>query len=133
MLRDDQYDHASGLPLPTLDESAEVSEADLLHGIRLRDAFVFQQIVRAKVAYTRPTSEQTGRSKAAESPKPVRPKLPAEPKRLPNKPPPVWSKGRGQWTPTYLYGKTAMPWLYDRETTKPATDSDNVVPLPRLT
>jgi hypothetical protein len=128
MLRDEQYDHSSDLPLPSLDEGEEVTEPDLAHGVHLRDAYIAQQLAKTKAAYARPSREQLDAWKSADlqqaaNPRsaPPRPTVP-EPKRLSNKPPPVWSAGRAQWTPSHLYGKNAMPWLYDRTKAKPAAD-----------
>jgi hypothetical protein len=53
MLRDDQYDPSSGLPLPSLDADAEeISEADLAYGRELRADYIERQAAKAKIAYS---------------------------------------------------------------------------------
>jgi hypothetical protein len=96
MLRDDQFDPATGELLPSLAEPDEdnLYPAEVIeqYGQRLRDEYITRQAAKAKMAYAPQATEPLPKSK-----------LPGEPKRINGKPRPVWNERRNCWTPTHLY------------------------------
>jgi hypothetical protein len=96
---------------------------------------VEQQLRRLKETYGAPYTSpppDPAEDRAPQRANMEAPRIP-EPKRLKGKPSPVWSKARGQWTPTIWYGKTSYHYRHLYEGTKALGEEEaNNVPLPTL-
>jgi hypothetical protein len=139
------FDLLTGQRLPSLsndyDEDSLYTESEIeSYGEELRLNYIREtaekQAAKAKEAYAirdhapvpDPTDDRAVK-RAITEPPPIQ-----EPKRLKNQPPPVWSRARGQWTPTHIYGKNSYHYahLYRSPEENKLIEAEYDLPLPCL-